>query len=112
MLKKPMFERDILYPTNKISEPGSVHVTVYPPENSGGIPVVITAKTSHNSMEYVNDILGILQTDIFDRIRIDVKTNGILYFIPFDKKNICYKVKFADKDNFNVEEITETEPLI
>lgn len=112
MLKKAMFERDILYPTEKPFEPGSVHVTVYPPENTGGIPVVITAKTAHNSLEYISEILGILQTDVFDRIRIDIKVSGILYFLPYDKKTTRYRVHFEDKDKFTVEEIPETDSLI
>ncbi len=112
MLKKAMFERDILYPTEKPFEPGSVHVTVYPPENSGGIPVVIASKTSHNALDYVSEILGILQADVFDRIRIDIKASGILYFKPHDKKSTFYRLRFTDKENYVAEEIKETESLI
>lgn len=112
MLKKPMFERDILYPTDKPFEPGSAHVTVYPPENSGGLPIVITSKTSHNSLDYVMEILGILQADIFDRIRIDIKVSGILYFIPDEEKNTCYRLHFTDKEKYRVEEMKKTEMIL
>jgi hypothetical protein len=109
VLKKAMFERDILYPTDKTFEPGSVHVTVYPPENSGGLPVVIASKTSHNALDYVSEIVDILQADIFDRIRIDIRTSGILYFKPDEKKDTCYRLQFTDKENFTVEEMKETD---
>ena len=45
-MKKAMFERDILYPTQNPLEPGSVNVKVYPPENTGGLPIVVKAKTT------------------------------------------------------------------
>ena len=63
-MKKAMFERDFLYPTKNPLEPGSVNVKVYPPKNTGGLPIVVKAKTNHNPLDYVIDIVGILQTDI------------------------------------------------
>ncbi|MCX7772673.1 MAG: hypothetical protein N2376_06120 [Clostridia bacterium] len=110
MLKKAMFERDILYPTQKPFEPGSVHITVYAPESSGGIPVVIEAKTQHNPLDYIPDILSILQTDVFDRIRIDVKNSGILFFKASNGN--YFRVRFTDKDRYSVEEIHDNDPLV
>ncbi len=110
-MKKAMFERDILYPTQKPFEPGSVHVTVFPPENSGGIPMVIEAKTSHNLLDYVPDIVGILQADVFDRIRIDIKVSGMLFFKKQDGSNTFYHVRFTGKDKYSVEEIQQNDGL-
>ncbi|HHY63824.1 MAG TPA: hypothetical protein GX501_02145 [Clostridiaceae bacterium] len=111
-MKKAMFERDILYPTQNPLEPGSVHVTVYSPENTGGLPIVIKAKTSHNPVDYVLEIITILQTDIFDRIRIDIRSTGIIYFVPQDKTASCCRVRFTDKDKYTCEEILDAEILI
>lgn len=110
-MKKAMFERDILYPTQKTSEPGSVHVTVYPPKNSGGIPVVIEAKTVHNPSDYIPEIVEILQVDVFDRIRIDVKKCGILLF-KAEQNAPYYRVSFSEKDKYSIEEIEEVDLLI
>ncbi len=104
-----MFARDILYPTQKPFEPGSVHVTVHPPENSGGIPMVIEAKTNHNPLDYITEILGILQADVFDRIRIDIKASGILFFRKQDGS--FYRVKYTGKDQYTAEKIQQTEEL-
>lgn len=111
-MRKAMFERDILYPTQNPLEPGSVHVTVYSPENTGGLPVVIKAKTDHNPVDYVTEILGILQTDVFDRIRIDIRTSGIIFFVPFDKNASCCRVVFTEKDKYTTEEILDADILI
>lgn len=112
MHKRAMFERDILYPTQKIFEPGSVHVTVYQPDNTGIIPIVIEAKTEHNPTEYIQEILSILQTDIFDRIRINIKTNGLFYFKPYYESSPPCRVKFSDKDNYDIEEILDIDLLL
>lgn len=111
-MKKAMFERDILYPTQNLMEPGSVHVTVYSPENTGGLPIVIKAKTDHNPIDYVNEIITILQTDVFDRIRIDIRTYGIIYFVPHDQNASCCRVHFTDKDNYICEEVLDAQILI
>jgi hypothetical protein len=112
IMKKAMFERDILYPTQNPLEPGSVQVTVYSPENTGGLPIVIKAKTNHNPVDYVMEIISILQTDIFDRIRIDIRTSGIIYFVPHDKNASCCRVCFTDKDKYICEEVLDAEILI
>ena len=111
-MRKAMFERDILYPTQSPLEPGSVHVTVYSPENTGGLPIVIKGKTAHNPADYALDIVEILQTDIFSRIRINIKEIGILYFIPIDPKCSPVKIKFAANDNYTVEEVSGEDILI
>jgi hypothetical protein len=112
IMKKAMFERDILYPTQNPLEPGSVNVTVYPPENTGGLPIVVKAKTNHNPVDYLIDIISIMQTDIFDRIRIDIRSQGIIYFVPYDKNISSVRVKFAEKDNYSIEEVLDADILI
>ena len=101
MVKQSMFERDLLYPTEKQFEPGSVHVTVYQPEDSGGIPVLIEAKTPHNPLDYISDIIGLLQADVFDRIRIDIRKSGILYFKV--NENRYFRVKYVEKGEYQTE---------
>ncbi|MGI6122840.1 MAG: hypothetical protein ACOYIG_01455 [Acetivibrionales bacterium] len=110
-MNKAMFERYILYPTQNPLEPGSAHVTVYPPENSGGLPIVIKAKTNHNPVDYVIEIISILQTDVFDRIRIDIRSKGIIYFVPFEKNISPVRVKFTEKDNYTIEEVLDADIL-
>ena len=107
-MQNPMFERDILYQTQNPLEPGSVRITVYSPEDTGGLTVVVKAKTDHNPIDYLQDIVSILQIDIFDRIRINIKENGVFYFVPINKKS-ALKIKFLPDGNNNVEEITDLE---
>lgn len=102
---KPMFERDILYPTQNAFEPGSAHITVYNPRSDGQLPIIISGKTDHNPSDYKYDIAGILQTDIFDRIRINIKEIGILYFVSTNKEKPVVKVKFLANGEASVEEI-------
>ncbi len=80
MSSEALFERDILYPTGNINEPGSIHIEVLNPNKNARIPVVIQSKTSHSPYEYLDAIVRILQSDIFDRIFVDIKKNVILYF--------------------------------
>ncbi len=77
---QPMFERDLLYQTSILKEPGSVHISVLKPDISGKLPVMISPKTTHNPLEYKDIIVDIIQADIFDRIQIDIKTQGIFFF--------------------------------
>ena len=75
-----LFERDILYPTGNINEPGSIHIQVLNPNHKAKIPVVIESKTSHSPYEYLDSIVRIIQSDVFDRILVDVRKNVIFYF--------------------------------
>ncbi len=76
----PIFDRDLLYPTDNHMDPGSVHVAVMKPDNQGKLPVFITPKSNHNPVDYLETLIGIIQADIFDRTRIDIKSQGIFYF--------------------------------
>ncbi len=77
----PIFDRDLLYPTNSQMAPGSVHVAVMKPDNQGKLPVFISPKSNHNPMEFMQTLVGIIQADIFDRTRIDIKAQGIFFFM-------------------------------
>ncbi len=74
-----LFERDILYPTDYSNNPGSVHIKVYSPDQNIKIPVVIEAKNSHSPLEHIDSIVRIMQSDIFDRIFIDIRKNVDIY---------------------------------
>lgn len=106
-MKRAMFERDLLYPTNNQFEPGSVHVTVYQPGQAGGIPVMIEAKTAHNPLDYLNDIVAILQADVFDRIRIDIRKSGILNLKLNDGNYKYYRIKFKPEGGFETQYIKD-----
>ncbi len=105
-MQKAMFERDILYPTQNYLEPGSVHITVYSPGVTGELPVLIKGKTAHNPIDYLLDIVGILQTDVFDRIRVNIKENGVLYFVTINEGPIL-KIKFTTKDKYTSEQVSD-----
>lgn len=74
-----LFERDVLYPTSHSLEPGSIHVQVFGPDKNARIPVVIESKTDHSPIKYLDTIVRILQSDIFDRVFIDIKKNVTLF---------------------------------
>lgn len=100
-----MFERDLLYPTDKQFEPGSVHITVFQPETEGGIPILVEAKTDHNPLEYIADIVNLIQTDLFERIHIDIRKSGIFYFRT-DEKRYC-RVRYEDQNRYSTEFVKE-----
>lgn len=74
-----LFERDILYPTDNSNDPGSIHLQVFDPDQNIRIPVIIEAKSNHSPLDYIDSIVRIMQSDIFDRIFIDIKRNVDIY---------------------------------
>jgi len=75
-----LFERDMLYPTDSTGiEPGSIHIKVCGPDKDDRIPVIIEDKSSHSSIKHLDTIIRIMQSDIFDRIFIDIRKNVVLY---------------------------------
>lgn len=74
-----LFERDILYPTDNSGDPGSIHIQVFGPDRNIKIPVVIEAKSNHSPLNFIDSIVRIMQSDIFDRIFIDVRKNVDIY---------------------------------
>lgn len=89
----PMFERDLLYPTDKLLEPGSVRISVLRPDIEGRLALLISPKTEHNPLDYVDTIIEILQEDIFNRINIDIKKMGVFFF---EKDNKHIKLVYKD----------------
>jgi len=81
-----IFESDILYPTDNLLEPGSIHISVLKPQTDGRLPFFITPKSDHNPADYFDTIVDILQADIFDRICIDIRNYGV-FFVETGESN-------------------------
>jgi hypothetical protein len=74
-----LFEKDMLYPTDNSIEPGCIHIQVLSPDNKNKLPVMIEDKSNHSPLKYIDAIVRLMQTDIFDRILVDVKRNVDIY---------------------------------
>lgn len=74
-----LFERDMLYPTDNAIEPGCIHAQVFGPDTDAKIPVILEAKTAHSPLKYIDYIIRIMQSEIFDRIFIDVRKSVDIY---------------------------------
>ncbi|MGI6669591.1 MAG: hypothetical protein ACOX4M_09555 [Acetivibrionales bacterium] len=74
-----LYERDMLYPTDNSIEPGSIHIKILSPDSNAKIPVIIESKTSHSPLEHIDSIIRIMQSDIFDRIFINIRKNVDIY---------------------------------
>lgn len=82
-----LFERDMLYPTDNIIEPGCIHVEVFGPDTDAKIRVAIEAKTNHSPLKYIENIIRVIQSEIFDRIFIDVRKSVDLYIKATDRRS-------------------------
>jgi|LSQX01.1.fsa_nt_gb hypothetical protein len=98
-----LFEKDMLYPTDNVIEPGCIHIKVLSPDNRNKLPVIIEDKSNNYPLKYIDSIIRLMQTDIFDRILVDVK-KSVDVFIKTDKvasepgKTSYYKVfRVGDK---------------
>lgn len=94
MTKNAMFERDLLYPTENIYEPGSFHIEVLNPDKGGMLPVVIEGKTNNSLIKNINTVTRVMQSEIFDRILLNIKSNVKLYI----KANDEQKKEFGGKE--------------
>ena len=81
MESKALFERDLLYPTEDLFEFGSLHMSIFSPTENARIPVVLENKTVHSLIKYINAIVNVMQSDVFDRVHIDIKKSVDLYFV-------------------------------
>jgi hypothetical protein len=79
MINDVLFEKDMLYPTDNSIEPGCIHIKVLSPDNSNKLPVLIEDKSNHSPLKFIDSIVRLMQTDIFDRILVDVKKNVDIY---------------------------------
>ena len=77
----PIFDRDMLYPTGNNLDPGSVDVAVMSPNSQGNLPVFLSAKSNHKPMEYMDILLDIIQSEIFDRTGIDIKSQCTFFIL-------------------------------
>ena len=102
-----LFERDLLYPTSNIFEPGIIHLKVLNPTSSN-MPLIIESKSNHCVVQYLKDIIDVMQKDVFDRINIKIEKNTSLYILLCETESNKYdgakylKVIFnADKYGFS-----------
>lgn len=79
MINDVLFEKDMLYPTDNSIEPGCIHIRVLSPDSGNKLPVLIEDKSNHSPMHHIDSIIRLMQTDIFDRILVDVKKNVDIY---------------------------------
>ncbi len=109
-----LFERDLLYPTDNILDPGIIHAKILNPINDK-MPVVVEPKSSHSAASNINSVLEVLQKDIFDRINIRIYDNTQIYIIlnDFDKESYgeakALKVVFKGIQDFSLECISSEE---
>jgi len=85
MPKNILFKKDLLYPTENLFEPGSIHIEIMHPDKKGRMPVIIESKSGHSPIKYIDNIIRIMQGDIFDRILINIKGNVDLYIKASDE---------------------------
>lgn len=78
-----LLERDLLYTTDNLLDPGCFHVKILNPNNSK-MPVIIESKSGHSLVEYIGTIIDVLQNDTFDRIRLKIIDCTVLYILPVD----------------------------
>lgn len=79
MKENAVYECDLLYPTENVHNPGSIHITLNNPVKAGKMPVIIEPKTIHSPIGNLSSIIHVMQSEIFDRIHIDIKKNILLY---------------------------------
>jgi hypothetical protein len=109
-----VYERDLLYPTDNVNDPGCIHIEVLSPNKNGKMPVLIESKTTHSPVKYINAIIRIMQMDIFDRIHIEVKDSAKLFIkandeLKKDFQNKKYIKVIVNNDKFEYFGIDELE---
>ena len=88
-----VYEKDLLYPTDSLYEPGSVRVKILDPNKKAKIPVIVESRTGHSPLDYIESVLNVIQTDVLNRVHLDVKKNVLLYF----KVNETMEEKYPNK---------------
>ena len=74
-----LLERDMLYPTSNGIEFGSIHIQVFSPDQYARVPLVIESKSGDSPLKNIDAIVRIMQSDIFDRVYIDIKKKIDIY---------------------------------
>ena len=100
-----VYERDLLYPSETLYEPGCINVKMYSPTKEGKIPVVINSRTNHSPVKNIDAILKIMQIDILDRINVNINKNIELYIVSNDSVKEVSNGKDYIKVNFTDNEI-------
>jgi hypothetical protein len=103
-----LYERDLLYPTENLSEPGCVHVEVMNPDIKARIPIVIESKTVHSPVNYIDSIIRIMQSDIFDRVFVDIKSRASIYIRSSKESGDEYAGKRYTRVTFNNDSVEFT----
>ena len=93
-----IYERDLLYSTDNVIDPGCIHIVVLAPDKDNKKPIIIECRTAHSPIKYINSIIRIMQIDIFDRIHIELK-NSAKIFIKTDED---FKKDFQNKNYIKV----------
>ncbi len=105
-MSQPMFERDMLYPSNTEGEPGSVHISVYAPESDGRVPVHVHAKTEHLLKDNLEAIVNTIQTDLFDRTRMDIRRSGTIYLQDMGSEDMI-RIQYAETGKTHSSKLTK-----
>lgn len=104
-----LLERDLLYATDNVLDPGCIHVKILNPTNSK-MPIVVEPKSGHSAVDNIDAILDIMQYDIFGRIKVNIQENGAVYITLNDKDKASFgNVPFV-KVIFKAEDEIEFEP--
>ncbi len=112
-----LFERDLLFPTDNILDPGILHARILNPNNSK-MPVVVETKSSHSAAENISSVLDVLQKDIFDRINIRIYDNTQVYILLNEADKELYgdvrylKVVFKGIHEYSLEPLDEDDVSI
>lgn len=99
MFSDVLIEKDMLYPTDSSLELGCIHIQVFGPDQNARIPVVIEEKTNYSPLKYIDSITRIMQSDIFDRIFVDIRKNVDIYI----KADSSLSAEFGDKSYIKVD---------
>ena len=97
-----LLERDMLYPTSSGIEFGCIHIQICSPDQNARVPLVIESKSGHSPMKNIDTIVRIMQSDIFDRVFIDIKKSIDIYIKLSAEQSAEYgnhshlKVRFAE----------------
>jgi hypothetical protein len=94
-----LYERDLLYPTGDNNNPGCVNVKVYSPTKDGFIPIIIENCSTFLIKEYIYSVIKIVQNDIFNRVNINIKSNGAVIIKDCSLEECTFqKVVFHGKE--------------
>ena len=78
---------DLLFNTNVEDELGSLHLNVMSPRKESVLSVVVEIESGVSIQKNIEEIIKVIQREIFNRIKADVKKDVNLFFIvPEDQK--------------------------